>query len=75
MKRVTYQGLKYGVGDIDLGDLGPGKMLEMFDPDSGEILQFPLAAEDARNIAALLSGTNIQVVGADSLPPEPPIAA
>ena len=55
MKRTTYQGVQFGVADITM-DGEAGKLLEFYNEDSKEYLDFPMSVKDAEHIASLLMG-------------------
>ena len=55
MKRMVYQGVKFGVGEIKI-DGQNGKLLQFFDPKTEEYVEFPMAEADAQHIARLLTG-------------------
>ncbi len=58
MKRTVYQGVKFGAADISI-DGEQGKLLQFFDEKANEYIEFPMSAEEAKQIASLLSGGNI----------------
>lgn len=61
MKRTTYQAVQFGVADITM-DGEPGKLLEFYNPDSKEYLDFPMSNKDAEHIASLLVSKMSKVV-------------
>ena len=58
MKRVVYQSVQFGVGEIKI-DGENGKLLQFFDPKTDEYIEFPMGEDDAKHIARLLSGTSL----------------
>jgi len=55
MKRTVYQGVKFGAADISI-DGEKGKLLQFFDEKANEYIEFPMSAEEAKQIASLLIG-------------------
>lgn len=64
MKRSVYQNVQFGVGDIKI-DGENGKLLQFFDPKTEEYVEFPMADEDAKHIARLLTGAAGIVIPTD----------
>jgi hypothetical protein len=55
MKRLIYQGVKFGVGEMMI-DGEPGRLLQFWDEKVDEFIEFPMTNEDAKNISDLLIG-------------------
>jgi hypothetical protein len=58
MKRTVYQGVKFGTGEITI-DGEQGKLLQFFDEKANEYIEFPMSAEEAKQIASLLTSGNV----------------
>ena len=76
--RTIYEGMQFGVGDIEMPGGIKGRILEVVDPGTGDSIGFPLPVEEATQLGSLLAGAGkLQVVGEmpPDLPTDPPVAA
>lgn len=69
MKRISIQGVKFGVADITI-DGTPGKLLQFFSEKTEEFWEFPMGNEEASQMGSLLIGSKIRV--AKEMPSEMP---
>jgi hypothetical protein len=78
IKRTTYSGVNYAVIEIDADDNGgiPGRMLQFFHPQTGELVDFPMDIEGAERMGKQLLYGPEDDEGEPAEPPpspEPPV--